>query len=728
MIAHWRNWYQASIANRWTVALWSLAFLLITAVTLSTIFLAHRSFVSLSDRALVRELNLGRDHLTLRLNRLNRHMEILSQQEWLAGNQSVNQQVTILLTERLGRDDLVEDDGYTLMLHDGGGKILALAGPLKNLYGQDVLNSMLEKQAARVIQTGLASSKVLHVNDQSFLGISYPILEGFSSQRISLSVILSGQVLMNDLAVLDTQSVGWSLITHTGPWLGLVPDSQKIYWESSQTLPVAPSMQGLGLRLYLFETRDLAWEPMQEFLLSVLTTITLLLLAFWILIRYWIHHLMDPIKQLTNWVQEKQYQVSSTEPKALSGKDELGRLYQQFQILLFRLNEFQQNLEEQIKNRTDQLLVAQRDVQRNAEKLEALLELSPDGLVEIRADDSVGYVNAAAKRLLPLLPKDITGQSLEFFLESLQGHAVDLLPHNYWSHLERLAREDRLWEWQRDYPHPLVLLCGLVQGSQGERLWYVRDVNAAVQLGRMKSEFLATAAHELRTPLANIQGYAQLAQRSPQSEQLFKYWQLVERKSQDLAVFLEDLLSLARADVAWARHQNLQIQGVTQWLRHVGGTFVLPDDERRPRLELVDHLPEVRMDRAQMTQVLINLLTNAYKYSDWSAAVTIRTVFTEEDPHWVGFAVEDTGMGMTQEEQNHLFQRFYRAHPGGDIPGSGLGLALVAQIVAAHDGRIEVKSELGVGSCFTVLLPVVRNMRSSVVPDPKGEDGRPKSS
>lgn len=121
-------------------------------------------------------------------------------------------------------------------------------------------------------------------------------------------------------------------------------------------------------------------------------------------------------------------------------------------------------------------------------------------------------------------------------------------------------------------------------------------------------------------------------------------------------------------------------------------------------------VPAVPADMRMLTQVLNNLLTNATAYTPHGGTITVRTrTQAAEGQTWATFAVEDTGPGISREEQAHLFERFFRgqAARAGNVSGTGLGLAICHEIIKRHQGRITVESQLGQGSTFTVWLPVI---------------------
>lgn len=226
---------------------------------------------------------------------------------------------------------------------------------------------------------------------------------------------------------------------------------------------------------------------------------------------------------------------------------------------------------------------------------------------------------------------------------------------------------------------------------------------------RAKSEFVSNVSHELRTPLTNIKLYFELVKRGRADKRTF-YMDTVTREVLRLQHLIENLLNVSRLDLG----------RITPELSHIDveelvSTLVIDRqklfDERGLHLQAVPSpakLPKVHADAKLLEEVLTNLLTNAYNYTPGGGQVWLKTALAEKDREsWITISVKDTGLGIAPEEQEHLFQRFYRGTAGttNHVPGTGLGLAISKEILELHQGRITVESELGEGSTFTVWLP-----------------------
>ncbi|HEX7202079.1 MAG TPA: ATP-binding protein, partial [Arthrobacter sp.] len=234
------------------------------------------------------------------------------------------------------------------------------------------------------------------------------------------------------------------------------------------------------------------------------------------------------------------------------------------------------------------------------------------------------------------------------------------------------------------------------------------------QLDKAKTDFLATVNHELRTPLTSIMAYLDMIQESteqPVSAEVHQMLDIVVRNTERLRTLIEDMLSVSR-------------NGLDDSLMHLtpvrlGQTLDLVAAALRPLAKLqnvtiavdpVPEDPEILADEVQLQQVFTNLVSNAIKFTPSGGRIEVgsESHAAADGTRWATVSVADTGIGISSEEIDHVFTRFYRASNAmsGAIPGTGLGLAITKDIVARHGGHIDVASTLGAGTTVTVSLPL----------------------
>jgi signal transduction histidine kinase len=228
------------------------------------------------------------------------------------------------------------------------------------------------------------------------------------------------------------------------------------------------------------------------------------------------------------------------------------------------------------------------------------------------------------------------------------------------------------------------------------------------ELDRLKGEFVATVSHELRTPLTSISGYAELLLAGDSDAARRRMVEVIDRNSRRLLTLVEDLLTLSRVDSGETAAMDETVDLVDLI---ASASTVLEPVLSSAGVRIESHvpagLPTVKGNRSQLERVLLNLLSNAIKFSEVGATVTVRAELQTDD---VQLSVQDTGMGIPADEHPQLFTRFFRTAEARRraIQGTGLGLAVVREIVERHRGAVGVESALGRGTTMTVSLPAPR--------------------
>ncbi len=353
-----------------------------------------------------------------------------------------------------------------------------------------------------------------------------------------------------------------------------------------------------------------------------------------------------------------------------------------------------------IEDVSAQVEVRQRLIERTA-RLNATFDLSPDGFAVFDAKGELITSNPALRAMVGDVSSWMPLPSFDQWMEQLCEDPESYGPiaqdaGDGQRHILVLARPSRK-VLEREVRRHL--------GGTGETFVYFRDVTQQYEVDRMKSEFLATAAHELRTPLASILGFTELMLHRKYSEEKQKdLLQTVHRQGTLLSNLIQELLDLSRIEARQGKDFHIVPNALTAI---VNAALQGISHRELGRQVSVATLPEVQVmaDASKIEQALTNLLSNAFKYSPGGGEVSLAVQLEDRDgAAGVVIEIRDQGIGMTEAQLARAFERFYRADASGNIPGTGLGLNLVKEIVDIHDGVIELSSAPGVGTTARLWL------------------------
>ena len=375
------------------------------------------------------------------------------------------------------------------------------------------------------------------------------------------------------------------------------------------------------------------------------------------------------------------------------------------------LDTYRQDLEALVEQRTHEL-------NERSEQLDTIFTLSPDGFVSFNRERKITFANPSFLRLTGLQAHEIIGLDEEAFAARLDRQCAQ---HSRFPEIAALrqARQQacgtgtqdhsrrHLFELVTPASRVLAVRIRLSEATTVSQILYFRDVTHETEVDRMKSEFLSTAAHELRTPMASIYGYTELLRmREFSAEKRGEILSTVSRQAERMSDIINELLDLARIEARRGKDFRIERIALQDIVADTIAGYKPPPGREGPVLP--DSGPEilVHADRAKMQQVLLNILSNAYKYSPQGGDVVLRYC-TQGDAGTssrVGVEVQDHGIGMTAEQVQRVCERFYRADTSGQISGTGLGMSIVKEIIDLHGGEVEVRSQPGVGTTVRLWL------------------------
>lgn len=358
------------------------------------------------------------------------------------------------------------------------------------------------------------------------------------------------------------------------------------------------------------------------------------------------------------------------------------------------------------------LRAARAEAERERSLLQTVVDHAPVGILfvdpatdEVRSNSTLRQMLGAPtnaelvrRQYLGLL-RHPDGQPVRFeelpSTRALEGHEV--APERY---VIRRA----------EGPLPVLSSAAPLRGAQGEVrgvIVCVQDISAHEALEQLREEYVGLISHDLRTPLQNITLRSQLLLRSLKEKGLKTEMAAAEallRNTRRMSGMVEELLEGSRLESGQVELRREPVD-LSRFLEEVIERSVPPDARERLHLEVAAPVPWIPADAPRLERVLVNLLTNALKYSDPETPVVVRL---EQEEGRARVSVKDQGKGLGPEEAARLFTKYYRTHEGQRMEGVGLGLYISRLIIEAHGGHITVESTPGQGCTFVFSLPLAQ--------------------
>ncbi|HEX2171560.1 MAG TPA: response regulator [Dehalococcoidia bacterium] len=345
----------------------------------------------------------------------------------------------------------------------------------------------------------------------------------------------------------------------------------------------------------------------------------------------------------------------------------------------------------------------------------AILDSTSDAMILVSPEGRVLSVNRRVAELFGLDLGDLSARTWDSvcgLFEHLLGQASDARTLLAATATDREREFTQIVAQVAPERRELELFSTPVRDAYGEhigRLYVFRDVTHQRAVDRMKSEFVSLVSHELRTPLTSIQGYVDLVldgEAGELNEEQRDFLGVVQSNTRRLVALINDLLDLSRIESGRIelRRTPLDLRAIIE----TTSRSLRPQIEAKGQqlsLDLAGDLPLISADHDRLVQIITNLLSNAHKYTPPGGRLTITA---RRDGDTVQVGVHDTGIGLTSEEQDRLFTKFFRAQNRAvqEAGGTGLGLAITRSLVEMHGGAMTVSSVAGQGSTFAFSLPV----------------------
>ncbi|MBC7188698.1 PAS domain-containing sensor histidine kinase [Candidatus Aerophobetes bacterium] len=383
--------------------------------------------------------------------------------------------------------------------------------------------------------------------------------------------------------------------------------------------------------------------------------------------------LVMPLSLITSLMQKLSYGDFSVRI-FLKSKGKTGELAQSFNMMAEKMKKIFEELSHE------------------KEKLESILSSLSEGLLLLDREGKILLSNKSMQKIVQ--KENLVGK---FYWEVVRETSLDNLIKKAKGEGKNLSGEIPIFD--------RIFFCNLALLKSGKEILLVfHDITQMKNIEKIKREFIASASHELRTPLAAIKGFIETLEEELNGKNR-TYTNIIKRHTDRLINIVEDLLILSEIEEKQHRLKKEKVN-VVKIIKDV--LYVFQTKIRKKNLflkfEVEENLPPVNADPAALEQMFINLIDNAIKYTDKGGIF----IFIGKKENLLRVEVEDTGIGIAKEHLPRIFERFYVVDKSRSrrMGGTGLGLSIVKHIVLLHGGDINVESTPGVGTKFTINLPL----------------------
>lgn len=405
-----------------------------------------------------------------------------------------------------------------------------------------------------------------------------------------------------------------------------------------------------------------------------------------------------------------------------------GRAGREIDQLVNAFNYMSNRLQLYDKHNVDNLMAERNKYISERNKLELVLMSIADGVVVLDRDNKVQIVNLAATQLFAKEAKELLGKPLVFCTEGPDSPQICQVVQAFTDtvspgQLEPVEQQVHLAELVvRLHIAPIILNKEFL-GS----VMIMHDITRQAELEKMKNEFMANVSHELRTPITSIKSYVDTLCNHGEKldpEIYREFLDIIDNEADRLMYLVNDVLELSKLEEG-DRDLEMVPTDVQRPCERALRSLNMMARDRDILLELKvdENMPLISLNEESIERVVINLMSNAIKYTPSGGNITVFARMHTETGE-ISIAIKDTGIGIPEDALAHIFERFYRVERKvHTIKGTGLGLTIVKKIVEKHGGRITVESALGEGSTFTIFLPIDIDVEIadelSVVPTPE---------
>ena len=356
------------------------------------------------------------------------------------------------------------------------------------------------------------------------------------------------------------------------------------------------------------------------------------------------------------------------------------------------------NKEDMIDMMTSELENKLSEVSSQKNQIETILLHMTDGIIAFNRQGEIILINPAAKKFLNLTGKESFEEIFDKYNVDINLEKIIYL-ENWTSSEKKISVENRTinlffapFKNENDRPAGLIVV--------------IQDITEHVKLDTMRKRFVADVSHELKTPITSIMGYADtLLENEVDEETNKKFLERISAEAGRMSKLVQDLLTLSRYDTSRVKIEKTEFDlGELVKYTFDGLDLEMKKKNQTGECFVTSNVPLVYADRSGIERVVLNILTNAIKYTPENGAIKVYVGFVYNDAY---IKIIDTGIGIPKDDLDKIFERFYRVDKARtrEMGGTGLGLSIAKEILDQNNGMIDIKSEQGKGTEVVIRIP-----------------------
>lgn len=438
--------------------------------------------------------------------------------------------------------------------------------------------------------------------------------------------------------------------------------------------------------VYMRANLKSVYEAMEEAKMIFIKAIFLALFVTVLLGFFIARSITVPINDVTEKA-ERMAKGDFSQMVSVKSDDEIGRLAEMFNFLRLKL---------------DATLL---EINNEKSKLETVLKYMADGLIAVGTDGNIIHANPTAIQMLKISNDDIKYKTYDSIIKQYSESLT----------LEYIKSTFEVWEGKENFEYDNTVFLARYAPFKDENaknigiVMVIEDITERQKFENMQKEFVANVSHELKTPLTSIKSYTEtlLDGAIEDGEMAKQFLTVVDSESDRMSRLVKDLLQLSRLDYKrekWNKTYNNLLDIINTAVLKIEINIKNKDQNLNKRYIKQEDI-SVYVDKDRINQVILNILSNAIKYTQEGGTIELDVARKENQACII---IRDNGIGIPEKEIPRLFERFYRVDKARSraLGGTGLGLSIANQIMKEHDGDIIIESKEGEGTTATIILPI----------------------